>query len=128
MNGYKSNTNGESLYLFHSEHLKSRFFQISWLILSITFIQSHWLERASINYLKDPDYESCEESSFFDEESESDFEDFACRLSPSARFPSNERALIVSESKVTELLTSRAKCGFKINQNLIRDGKNTGSG
>ena len=36
--------------------------------------------------------------------------------------------LIVSESKVRELLTSRAKCGFKINQNLIRDGKNTGSG
>ena len=72
------------------------------------------MERASVNYLKDPDYESCEESSFFDEESESDFEDFACRLSPSARFPSNERALIVSESKVTELLTSVQSVGLKL--------------
>ena len=76
---------------------------------------------------QDPDYDSCEESSFSDDESESDFEDFICPLSPGLKYPSDERVFVVYESKLRELLTGCAKYGFKINQNLIREGKNTGS-
>ena len=57
----------------------------------------------------------------------SGFEEFICPLSPGLQYPSNERVFVVHESKLRELLTSCAKCGFKINQNLIREGKNTGS-
>ena len=76
---------------------------------------------------QDPDCNSCEESSFSDEESKSDFEDFICPLSPGLKYPSDERVFVVYESKLRELQTSCAKCVFKINQNLIREGKNTGS-
>ena len=69
-----------------------------------------------------PDYDSCEESSFSDDESESDFEDFICPLSPGLKCPNDERVFVVYESKLRELLTSCAKCGFKINQDLIREG------
>ena len=57
----------------------------------------------------------------------SGFEEFICPLSPGLQYPSNERVFVVHKSKLRELLTSCAKCGFKINQNLIREGKNTGS-
>ena len=76
---------------------------------------------------QDPDYDSCEESSFSDDESESDFEDFIFPLSPGLKYPSDERVFAVYESKLRELLTGCAKCRFKINQNLIREGKNTGN-
>ena len=109
--------------------LESSFSQISGSILSI--IQWHCVKRASIFYLsvnqQDPDYDSCEESSFSDEESESDFEEFICPLSPSLKYPSDERVFVVYESKLRELLTSCTKRGYKINHNLIREGKNTGS-
>ena len=57
----------------------------------------------------------------------SDFEDFICPLSPGLKYPSDERVFVVDESKLGELLTGCTKCGFKINQNLIREGKNTES-
>ena len=40
---------------------------------------------------QDPDYDSCEESSFSDDDSQSDFEEFFCLLSPGLKYPSDER-------------------------------------
>ena len=73
---------------------------------------------------QDPDYDSCEESSFSDDESESDFEEFICPLSPGLEYPSDNRVFVVYQWKLRELLTSCAKCRFKINQKQIREGKN----
>ena len=80
-----------------------------------------------VNSTRSRVYDYCEESIFSDEESESDYEDFICLLSPGLKYPSDERVFVVYESKLRKLLTSYTKCGFKINQNLIREGKNTGS-
>ena len=74
---------------------------------------------------QDPDYDSCEESSFSDDDSQSDFEEFFCPLSPGLKYPSDERVFVVYESILRELLTSCAKCGFIINQSLIREGEKT---
>ena len=67
---------------------------------------------------QDPHYDSSEELSSSDDESKSDF-----RL----KYPSDEKVFVVYKSKLRELLTSCAKCGFKINQNLIREGINSGN-
>ena len=87
--------------------------------------KSKYFVSSSVNR-QDLDYDSCEESSFSDDESESDFKEFICPLSPPLKYPSDERVFVVYESKLRELLTSCAKCGFKVNQNPIREGKNTG--
>ena len=131
MNGYKRSTNGESLYLFLSVH-KSNF--LSNIVINTAYyfhsVALLTKSKCKLSYSvnrQDPDYESSEESSFSDDESESDFEDFICPLSPGAKYPGDERVFVVYKSKLKELLISCAKCGFKINQNLIREGKNTGS-
>ena len=59
---------------------------------------------------QDPDYDSCEE--------------FICPLSPGLEYPSDNRVFVVYQWKLRELLTSCAKCRFKINQKQIREGKN----
>ena len=76
---------------------------------------------------QDPDYDACKELSGSRGEFESDSEYFICPLSPGLKYPSDERVFVVYESKLRELLTSCAKYGFKTNQNLIREGKDTGN-
>ena len=95
MNGYKSSTNPESFYLFPSSYW-SQF--LSNIVINIEhFFYSVTLCKKSKYFLfycvnrQDPDYDSCEESSFSDDNSQSDFKEFICLLSPGLKYPSDER-------------------------------------
>ena len=68
-----------------------------------------------------------EESNFSKDETESDFENFICPLSPGEKYTCDERTFLVYESSLRELLASCAECGSRINHNLITEIKNTGS-
>ena len=74
MNGYKSSTNGESLYLFLSLYwsqfsLKYRDqYWVFFLFSGTTYKGKHFVSY-SVNR-QDPDNDSCEELSFSDDESE----------------------------------------------------------
>ena len=110
--------------------LKSIFSQISyqyWVLFSFSHTAYKEQVSYSVNW-QDPDYDSCEESSFSADESESDFGDFVCPWSPGAKYPYDERVFVGYQSKLREWLTSYTKCGFiKINQNLLKEGKISGS-
>ena len=55
---------------------------------------------------QDPDYDSCEELSFSDDDSQSDFEEFICLLSPGLKYPSDERiySVRVENKRITDQL------------------------
>ena len=76
----------------------------------------------------DPDYGIPEEEfSSSEDETESDFENFFCPLSSGEKYTCDERTFLVCESSLRELLASCARCGSRINHNLIKEIKNTGS-
>ena len=65
--------------------------------------------------------------SSFEDETESDFENFFCPLSSGEKYTCDERTFLVYESSLRELLPSCARCGSHTNHNLIKEIKNTGS-
>ena len=116
-------------FLLHTEvnFLSNIVINTEYFFCSVTLRKkSKYFFSYSVNR-QDLDYDSCEESSFSDDDSQSNFEEFVCPLSPDLKYSCDERMFVAYELKVRELLASCAKCGFKINQNLIRAGKNTGS-
>ena len=70
-----------------------------------------------------PDYGITEEElSSSEDEAESDFENFVCLLSSGEKY-----TFLLYESSLRELLASCARCGSRINHNLIAEMKNAGS-
>ena len=76
----------------------------------------------------DPDYGITEEElSSFDHEIESDFENLVCPLSSGEKYSCDERTFLVYESRLRESFASCARCGSRINHNLITEIKYTES-
>ena len=68
-----------------------------------------------------------DELSASEDETESDFENFVFPLLSGEKYSCDEKTFLVYESSLTELLASCARCGSRINNNLIEEIKNTGS-
>ena len=76
----------------------------------------------------DPHYGITEEElSSSKDETKSDFENFVCPLSSGEKYSCDERTFLLYESSLREPLAGCARCGSRINHNLITEIKYTGS-